>query len=209
MDFSSGTLSSDVSFGRAGLNTLFSSRNLLIGGSSVLGDNGVGELAFANVTTIPTVAPTGGGLLYSKQAVPVWQDTGNNTLAMVRSNGSNANADLLNFTAETDIPNASVTVKVTGSNSTVVITGNFDMQMNGTAGTLIGFLNWNGADRTEQAVYTVPTAGSRQMVSRTWIITGVAAGTYTAKLRASCSVANASNGVRTVHTGIIARVEEG
>lgn len=39
--------------------------NILVGGTSPLGDNGVGVLALANATTIPSTNPTGGLVLYS------------------------------------------------------------------------------------------------------------------------------------------------
>lgn len=46
--------------------TLLAARNALIGGTTALGDNGVGELQVADVTTVPTSNPTGGVTVYSQ-----------------------------------------------------------------------------------------------------------------------------------------------
>ena len=199
----------DNIFGRIASNLMGFAASLLIGGTTALGDNGVGTLQLANATTVPTTNPTGGLDLYAKNGIPQVRDPGGQLLAMVRSYTQDATSDLLNFTVETDVPGATISVVVTGSNSTVEVKAQFDMQMNTSAGTLVGFLSWNGADRTEQAVFTVPTAGTRMCIHRGWEITGVTAGTYTAKLRASCTAAGAANGVRTLHTGLIVDVKEG
>jgi hypothetical protein len=39
--------------------------NLLVGSTTALGDNGVGEIQLANVTSAPTTNPTGGALIYA------------------------------------------------------------------------------------------------------------------------------------------------
>jgi len=43
--------------------------NLVVGASTVLGDNGVGELQLTNATTAPTTNPTGGVAVYSQAGV--------------------------------------------------------------------------------------------------------------------------------------------
>ena len=199
----------DVIMGRAAAGVLYTSKNLLIGAAAALGDNGVGELQLANAATEPTTNPTGGGVLYAKSAVPKWRDSGGLLLGMVRSYDQDSTGTLASFTAEADIPGATINVVVTGSNATVLISGQFDFQAGGTACTFVGLLQWNGADRTTQAIFVATAAGQRATVGRSWRITGVAAGTYTAKLRATCTVNNASNSVNNPHTGLTIQVHEG
>jgi hypothetical protein len=209
MAWGPGSGTRDTFLSRAGAGILATSKTLVLGASTTLGSGGVGVLEMANAATTPTANPLGGGVLYAKSAVPIWLDTGGNTLGMSRTYDAQASADLFSFTTETDIPGCSITtVKVTGSNATVIIDGVFDMQMNGTAGNLVGFCNWNGVDQAKQAVFVASAAGNRASTGQAWRITGVTAGTYTAKLRASCSVSNGSNGIRGTHTSIVVQVIE-
>lgn len=208
-EIGSGAATRDVKFGRATAKVFYHDTTLLVGATATLGTGGVGVLELANATTVPAFNPTGGGVLYTKQAVPVWLDTGGNTLGMSRTYDATATSDLFSFTTEADIPGCSITtIKVTGSNATVIIDGTFDMQMNGSAGNCIGFCNWNGVDQTRQAIFITPTAGARATTSQVWRVTGVTAGTYTAKLRASCSVSSGSNGIRGTHTSMVVQVIE-
>jgi len=141
-------------------------------------------------------------------SVPKWTDSGSNTLGMVRSYGADASSNLASFTTEADVPGATVSVVVTGSNATVVVYGQFDFssQAPSTNITFIGFLNWNGSDRSQQAVFEAGAVTARSCCARSWRITGVTAGTYVAKLRASCSVNSANNVVNVSHTGLTAIV---
>lgn len=110
--------------------------------------------------------------------------------------------------SEADVTGATVSVVVRGNSSTVVVSGIFDMQTNASAAASVsGFLNWNGGDSTENALIQTGTATSmRATTAQTWVITGVTAGTYTAKLRASGTTGGT---VRATHTGITAMVWEG
>lgn len=172
-----------------------------------LGDNGVGELSVANATTPPTTNPVGGGVLFAKQGVPTWMDPGGQTLGAVRTYSADASGNLASFTAEADVPGATVSVVVTGSNATVVVNAQFDMGLGTTVGdTMVGFLSWNAANRAEQAVFVAPAVVSRVCLGRTWRITGVTAGTYVAKLRASCTVSATNNEVFATHTGLVVTV---
>lgn len=102
------------------------------------------------------------------------------------------NTVLQSFAAETDVPGTSMSIVVSGSNSTVLAIANFSCVVT-VGATMTGFLNWNGSDRTPEATLTCDTGADVVSVSQSWLITGVTAATYTAKLRASCSVNSASN----------------
>jgi hypothetical protein len=144
------------------------------------------------------------------QSVPTWTDSAGKTLGMVRSYGADSTANLASFTTEADVPGATVSVVVTGSNATVIVYGQFDFLVQSPSGivTMIGFLNWNGSDRSQQCVYENASGTGRACVARTWRITGVTAGTYTAKLRASSSVNSANNAVEFPHTGLVVEVTD-
>lgn len=179
----------------------FVTNNLTVGQATALGDNGVGVLELANATTVPTTNPTGGGVLYEKQGVPTHRDPGGHTLGMVRSYAARATSQLSSFTAEADVPGATVSVVVTGSNATILATASWDCNAGGAPATMVGFFNWNGADQSAQGIHVAPTTGGRNTVHQNYQITGIAAGTYTAKLRASCTVSNNLNQVGGAHTG--------
>lgn len=63
----------DTVLGRAASGVAYTSKNLLVGATGALGDNGVGEIQLHNVTTAPTVAPTAGTVIFSQtaNAIPV------------------------------------------------------------------------------------------------------------------------------------------
>lgn len=207
ISWGSGSSARDTTLERSAAGILATPGNFLIGSGTALGDNGVGELQLANATTVPTTNPTGGGVLYEKQGVPTHRDPGGQLLGMVRSYSADSTSNLASFTAETDVPGATINVVVTGSNATVIVHGQFDMMIGTTAGTtMVGLLSWNGADRTEQVVMIAPTVGARNCLARTWRITGVTAGTYVAKLRATCTVSAANNLVEATHTGLTVEV---
>lgn len=52
------------------------SGNLTVGSSGTLGDNGVGEVALTNASTVPTIAPTGGVVAYAQSGVLKWMAPG-------------------------------------------------------------------------------------------------------------------------------------
>lgn len=180
--------------------------NVIVGGTAALGDNGAGELQLANAATVPSTNPAGGGVFYASSGVGHWRDSGGQVSGMVRTYSADATGDLVSFTTEADVPGASVSVVIVGSNATVLVAGQFDFDAGSSACNLVGFLNWNGSDRNEQAIFTASAAGNRSMCARTWRITGVSAGTYTAKLRASCTVSGPANGARITHTGLTVTV---
>ena len=71
-----GTAGRDTTTGRAASGTWYTDKNLLVGASAALGDNGVGEIQLANATTVPTTNPTGGVLVYSQSGVLKWRAPG-------------------------------------------------------------------------------------------------------------------------------------
>lgn len=199
-----GAAALDTILQRIAAGLLGTTKSFLIGAAAALGDNGVGELQLANAATVPTTNPTGGCVLYAHQGVPTVRDTGGNTLGMVRSYSATGTTLLSSFTAETDVPGATVSITVTGSNATLIVNAFWDANCGGAAATIVGFFNWNGTDQPAQGVHTGSAANQRDTVGQTYRITGIAAGTYTAKLRASCTVSNSLNQVGGPHTNFTA-----
>lgn len=76
IDWGPGNAATDTQLLRAAAGVLATGKNLLIGATAALGDNGVGEIQLANVTTTPTTNPTGGGVLYAASGRPNWRDSG-------------------------------------------------------------------------------------------------------------------------------------
>lgn len=63
------------------MQSIRAAKNVLVGSTSVLGDNGVGEIQLANATTVPTTNPSAGATIYanSASATPVLiRDTAGN-----------------------------------------------------------------------------------------------------------------------------------
>ncbi|HEY8998952.1 MAG TPA: glycosyl hydrolase family 28-related protein [Candidatus Saccharimonadales bacterium] len=60
-----GSATRDTAIGRAASGIAYVTNNLLVGTTTALGDNGVGELQLANATTVPTTNPTAGATLYA------------------------------------------------------------------------------------------------------------------------------------------------
>lgn len=198
-----GSAAIDTKLQRIGAGALALTNNLLIGSTTNLGDNGVGELKLANAATVPSTNPAAGGVLYADQGVPSWRDTGGNLLGMVRAYQARATGNLTSWTTETDIPGATVQVVITGTNATVQIAAFMDVENGTTASLLVtGMLNWNGTDQASDIIFNGTTLSTRVTVGQVWTITGVTAGTYTAKLRATCATAGAANEIRSGGTGM-------
>lgn len=99
-------------------------------------------------------------------------------------------------TAAGDLAGTSISVVVTKANSTITATGVFDMQSGTATGACAGIFNWNGTDQAGRAGVGGPV-GTRSTAQQTWIVTGVAPGTYTAKLRGSV---NTGGTIRSTNT---------
>lgn len=104
-----------------------------------------------------------------------------------------------------DVPGATTSVTVRGSSSTVVVVIAVDEQTNATtSASVTAWLNWNGSDQTSDALLQTGSAAAiRGTVAQVYVITGVAAGTYTAKIRASGTTGGTVRGTHTVITAMV------
>jgi hypothetical protein len=107
-----------------------------------------------------------------------------------------------------DCVGANVTVTVHGNNSTAIVTGVFDMQTAATSGASVsGVLNWAGTIQSENAlIQTGSAVANRATTTQTWVITGLSAGSYNAKLG---GLGTSGGTIRGTHTGITVVVWEG
>lgn len=105
-------------------------------------------------------------------------------------------ADMASFTTEADITGCSVSVVFSGSNNSILAIANIDMSIATSGSSFSCFFNWNGgADSSGQCLFVNPSSvvTNRFNGMQTWVISGITAGTYTAKLRASCTSSNVNN----------------
>lgn len=125
--------------------------NVVVGGTAALGDNGVGELQLATVTTEPTTNPTGGAVLYMDSAghlkyrdvngtVPVITGSLSAITATTTIANTNALSTLQTTTIKANDAIAASVYRVTGY-GTYSVTGTptltFALYWGTTAGTLI------------------------------------------------------------------------
>lgn len=66
-----GSTAVDTVYGRAAAGVFYTSKNLLIGTATALGDNGVGEIQLHNYTTPPTSPPSNGVVLFAQSAAAI------------------------------------------------------------------------------------------------------------------------------------------
>jgi hypothetical protein len=114
-----------------------------------------------------------------------------------------ATSDMSSFTTEVDITGCSVSVVLPGSSNTILAFANVDMSIATSGASFSCFFNWNGgSDQTNQCLFVNPSATvtNRFNGMQTWVLTGIAAGTYTAKMRASCTASNAGNKITAANT---------
>lgn len=71
MEIGPGSAGRDAFTGRAAAGINYASPTLLVGATTALGDNGVGEIQLHNATTPPTSAPTAGTVIYSQTTLAV------------------------------------------------------------------------------------------------------------------------------------------
>lgn len=114
-------------------------------------------------------------------------------------------ADLQVSAANADIAGANVNVPVHGNTTTAVVTAQVDAQTAAAAGAdIVATLDWNGTTQAADAVLTAN--GVRATISQTWVITGLRAGSYNAKLQAT---GTSGGTIRAAHTSITVQVWEG
>lgn len=70
-EIGSGSAARDVFTGRAGTSSWYASPNLVVGDTSTLGDNGVGEIQLHDYTTPPTSPPSNGMVIFSQSSQPI------------------------------------------------------------------------------------------------------------------------------------------
>lgn len=112
-------------------------------------------------------------------------------------------------TTEADVTGASISVIVPRFGAIVVIHGTFDASLTAAiTNALSCLLSWNGSTQAGPAVMLGEGTSTaiRQSISQTWVVTGAAVGTYTAKLRASTSAAPTAATIRATNTTIVAKV---
>lgn len=78
---------------------LFGAANVVVGSTSVLGDNGTGEIQLANATSVPSTNPTGGALVYASGGGVFTRDPTGTVNAM--SVGNRVGAPMPNALTET------------------------------------------------------------------------------------------------------------
>lgn len=91
-------------------------------------------------------------------------------------------------TSPQDVPGVTVNVAVDGTSDVYIVITHFDVNTTtASAGNLVfGLLNVDGSDRGTIAVSSMQAIG-RHTVGKTWVVTGLAAGTKVFKLRAQKS----------------------
>lgn len=188
--------------------TLKTGSNITLGQTTTLGSGGVGVLELANAGTTPTANPTGGGVLYAKQGVPIWRDPSGNTSGMVRYYSALCTSNLASWTVETDVPGLSTNVVILGNNATVEVSLVVDAASGTSACAINAWLNWAGSDITTTVLTFQGLTGDRNTTSQQWLLTGLTAGTYVAKIRAACTASGSANTIRNGHTNMIITVVE-
>lgn len=148
-----GSATRDTTMQRAASGILATTKNFLVGASTALGDNGVGELQLANATTVPTTVPTGGLDLYSTAGVfktqnpqGLFQTVGglvqSQTSTVTVANTTSATA-LTSFTVPANDAVAGAVYTVTGYgvySTTLAPTIQFILYWGGTGGTALATL---------------------------------------------------------------------
>jgi hypothetical protein len=117
---------------------------------------------------------------------------------MLHADGANLN----NFTAETDVPGATLTFTL-ATPSTLIIWAPFDTQVTaGSANAVTGFLTFDGTDHAVGVPMQLTSTAGRVAVGQVWTYPNVAAGQHTAKLRASYGGTSGQATIRGPQTSI-------
>lgn len=146
---------------QAGGTQIAAAKNVLVGSTTALGDNGVGELQLATVTTEATTNPTGGVLVYANSAGHLkWRDVNGvnpvvgGSLATVTSTTTIANSAALTALQAFTVP---ANDPITGS--CYRMTGFGVFSVTGTP-TLTFALYWGGTGGTSIAAVPAVTAAA-------------------------------------------------
>lgn len=176
-----GTATRDTTVGRAAAGLLYTPKNLLVGGSTALGDNGVGELQLADVAAVPTTNPTGGSVVYSQSSAGTplkLRDASGNVRGMV-SNTAFATASQSITSTTTQTASTYLTVAVE-ANATYIVDATLFYTGPASNSILLAFtapsgvtMTW-GTGGSNQAASTTPgaTASWGTNGSTTWVKVG-------------------------------------
>lgn len=163
--------------------------NVIVGGTATLGDNGVGEVAFTNASTVPTTNPSGGAVMYANGGLLYNRDPNGITYLMSRQTSAGAGATVTGVTAATllasgmNVPAGTLAagvcfkVKAWGNVTTTVDsqTVTLTLYWGGVAGTSL--LSWGAQTPNSSAVvtgaawmaeWTVVATSSTQLATSGW-----------------------------------------
>jgi hypothetical protein len=157
--------------------------------------------------TRPTVGRTAGLLIFETDTSRILIWDGAAWQPLVRS------SQIINFTAsvtsnqtfttgtETDLTGCTTTFATTHTNAVCSVTASLDVQVNTPAGTFfLAVLTVDGVDQSQQVVFEIDTANSRQPCGQVWQFTLSAAGSHTVKMRANLSSGSGSATVNATHS---------
>lgn len=159
MQWGPGNAAVDTVAGRAGGGVWYTSKNLLVGASSPLGDNGVGELQLHNYTTAPTSAPSNGVVVFAQSAaaIPLMAyDPGGNKRSVVDAIAI-ATADQT-FTTTSQVASTYLTIALETSATYLMETG--VIFSNATSGNTV--FSWTGPTGATMKWNDTTTAGDYQ-----------------------------------------------
>jgi hypothetical protein len=158
MEASAGVINfaTDVRFTGAGPGVAVS-KNLLVGATTALGDNGVGEIQLANAATAPSTNPTGGALAYASAG----QLLARNPQGLVQTISSVIGAQtstttVTGVTAETVLQTVTIPANDPATGAVYHLTGYGTFTA--ASGTLIWTVRWGGTGGTSIAALPTNTA---------------------------------------------------
>ena len=105
---------------------------------------------------------------------------------------SGPTSDTSTTNSEADVPQLTTSIAVPGTWARYRVTVDLAVGSFGN-GSFTGKLSVDGSSDAKVIVTTATASGNRQQPSRTWIVTGLAAGTRTFKVRAVSSAASPNN----------------
>lgn len=141
--------------------TAAAAANLIVGGTTALGDDGAGEIQFSTVTTEPTTNPTGGVVMYANSAGHLkWRDKDGTNPVLAGSLGSQTSTvTIASSNTLTLLQTQTIKANDLIAGSSYRMTGYGVYSVTGTP-TLTFALYWGGVAGTAIAAVPAITAGS-------------------------------------------------
>lgn len=155
MAWGSGAAGRDAFLNRAAAAILAIQPNLLVGSNTALGDNGVGELQLANVTTPPSTNPTGGVDAYSQAGILKVRNPQGLVITESGSISTITASSTVNTTGLQPILTFNIPANDPAAGSVYEVTGYGVFTTNATATTMSMALTWAGTNLT--TIGTAPT----------------------------------------------------